>query len=215
MVLSRLEKRGFHKELIETLIQNGVKDKRFLQDIKKLNQIKQILEKKDYVTRDIVLNEDYNLYEMKVKPPRKNEEISNGEPREVIIGRGLIFSNNFQHAVILGQKVLKYDHPSFVVYEKGKPNGEVQIEDKHNLLFYMMNEGKRGIAVQRYKGLGEMNPEQLWKTTMDPTHRTLLRVKVEDVVETDEIFTVLMGDEVEPRRDFIQTNALEVSTLDV
>ena len=79
----------------------------------------------------------------------------------------------------------------------------------------MMEEGKKGILVQRYKGLGEMNPEQLWKTTMNPESRTLLQVKVEDVVETDEIFTILMGDEVEPRREFIQNNALEVSTLDI
>ena len=79
----------------------------------------------------------------------------------------------------------------------------------------MMEEGKKGIVVQRYKGLGEMNPDQLWRTTMNPESRTLLKVRVDDVVETDEIFTVLMGDEVEPRREFIQNNALEVGTLDI
>ena len=79
----------------------------------------------------------------------------------------------------------------------------------------LMEEGKKGISVPRYKGLGEMNPEQLWKTTMDPDKRNLLRVKVEDVVEADEIFTILMGDEVEPRREFIQNNALEVNMLDI
>jgi DNA gyrase subunit B len=70
-------------------------------------------------------------------------------------------------------------------------------------------------VVQRYKGLGEMNPEQLWETTMNPDKRTLLQVQIEDVVDTDEIFTILMGEEVEPRREFIQTNALEVSLLDI
>ncbi|HTB22477.1 MAG TPA: DNA topoisomerase (ATP-hydrolyzing) subunit B [bacterium] len=75
--------------------------------------------------------------------------------------------------------------------------------------------GKAGSSMQRYKGLGEMNPEQLWETTMDPTRRTLLQVKLEDAVETDRIFTVLMGDAVEPRRIFIQTHAQEVSNLDV
>ena len=74
---------------------------------------------------------------------------------------------------------------------------------------------KEKFTLQRYKGLGEMNPSQLWETTMNPEVRTLLKVKLEDVPGVDEIFTILMGDEVEPRRDFIQAHALEVRNLDV
>lgn len=84
-----------------------------------------------------------------------------------------------------------------------------------SLVDYVMTAGKKGLAVQRYKGLGEMNPEQLWQTTMNPDKRTLLQVRVEDAVEADVIFTTLMGDQVEPRRDFIYKNALNVSNLDV
>ncbi len=91
---------------------------------------------------------------------------------------------------------------------------EQTINGPMDLLNAILQEGEKGLSLQRYKGLGEMNPEQLWETTLDPVVRTLVQVKVDDVTEADDIFTKLMGDVVEPRRDFIQSNALFVENLD-
>ena len=96
--------------------------------------------------------------------------------------------------------------------EKGK---DVSIGSLDELVEYFVAAGKRGVAVNRYKGLGEMNPDQLWATTMKPESRTLLQVRAEDDAEADLMFTTLMGDQVEPRRRFIEENALDVENLDV
>ncbi len=91
----------------------------------------------------------------------------------------------------------------------------LETSNHEELLAFFLEYAKKGLAIQRYKGLGEMNPEQLWETTMNPDNRVLLQVKIEDMVESDEIFTILMGDQVEPRREFIEMNALNVVNLDI
>jgi DNA gyrase subunit B len=95
------------------------------------------------------------------------------------------------------------------------PDGDVRIESVDDLVEFFIAAGKKGLAINRYKGLGEMNPEQLWATTMKPEERTLLQVRAEDHAEADQMFTTLMGDQVEPRRKFIEDNALDVKNLDV
>jgi DNA gyrase subunit B len=92
---------------------------------------------------------------------------------------------------------------------------DVRIETLDDLVEFFIAAGKKGIAVNRYKGLGEMNPDTLWETTMDPAKRTLLQVRAEDHTEADLMFTTLMGDQVEPRRKFIEDNALDVKNLDI
>ena len=219
-IISRFKDKGIISDLIETLFREGAENKDFLQDEQKMSHLKNRLNKNDYHVSEIIWNNERDIYEMTVTPSfNKQKELKGVDLSKKIkplnISRNLIYSNDFQKSLILSKQILKNDTPPFFIFNKEDDKDALRIDDKEQLLSYFINEGKKGLGIQRYKGLGEMNPDQLWETTMNPDKRTLLQIKVEDAVETDEIFTVLMGEQVEPRRDFISNNALEVSMLDI
>jgi DNA gyrase subunit B len=216
--LSILDKRGISPKLVELLIAQGVGDKEFLQDEARMTALSELLVHSGYQVNEVNWNEERNVFEVLI-----NGQVSESE-KELIggksfvpvkIGRGLIYSADYQKALLTGTNIKKYDSPPFNIYSIDKEQLVDTASNKFELMDLLLKLAKKGINIQRYKGLGEMNPDQLWETTMNPDKRTLLQVTVEDIVDTDEIFTILMGEEVEPRRDFIQSNALEVNTLDI
>ena len=121
-------------------------------------------------------------------------------------------TNEYRHIIELAEKLRDLLSDGARV-RRGER--ETPIETFGAAVDWLMNEARRGQSIQRYKGLGEMNPEQLWDTTVNPETRRLMQVKIEDAVKADEIFTTLMGDQVEPRREFIEKNALTVENLDI
>lgn len=217
--LNKLERNGVKTDFTELIIRLGVEDKTFLQDQEKMLNLFNVLTDKGFNAQKPTWNPEREIFEIVVEPVKKNDLFSVDETMKEMhtykIGRSLIFSAEYQKALIVGKKIFDLDYPPFSVFPKEKDEDPVTIDNKKELLKYLIEEGKKGIGIQRYKGLGEMNPTQLWETTMNPEKRNLLQVKVDDVVDTDEVFTILMGDEVEPRREFIQNNALEVSMLDI
>ena len=137
---------------------------------------------------------------------------ANGTGIRTVIDRELLGSPEYKELKRIFDDLTGAGFPPYIL-ENGDHNAK--LGSLKELLEYIMEGGKKGQYIQRYKGLGEMNPEQLWETTMNPETRVLLQVRVEDAVEANDIFSTLMGDEVEPRRKFIEEHALTAKNLDV
>lgn len=136
----------------------------------------------------------------------------NGSMRESVFDQAYLSSPEYLELVALREAFHSLGRAPYRVQVDA---GEVTAFSVQEVLAAVRKDAQKGLGLQRYKGLGEMNPEQLWETTMDPSRRTLLQVRVEDMVESDEIFSLLMGEAVEPRREFIERNALDVQNLDI
>ena len=213
--LDKLERRLHDRKIVDTMIDafagpKGIfttKAARKMHEVFEqealLQRVTAALEVAGYET-EIVLDEEHSTFSIGVQRARGNGRI--------VIDWELATHVEFSKAVQLYGELQDLSQPPFVISEN---DNHTIVDSRPALLEHIMNSAKSGLTIQRYKGLGEMNPEQLWQTTLNPETRTILNVQVNDAVETDEMFTVLMGDAVEPRRKFIEDNALDVKNLDI
>jgi len=184
------------------LRKEGLNLRKVFQDGDLMGKIEGALHKAGYKT-ELTTDEEHGLWEI---------ETVTTTGVNLVIDWNLASYVEFQKAVELYQSLEDDLAAPFI---SGANGASEEIPTREALLEKVLTAAKKDLSIQRYKGLGEMNPEQLWETTMDPSKRTLLKVRIDDMVETDQIFTVLMGDAVEPRRKFIEDNALDVRNLDV
>jgi len=201
-LFDKLEKRLGDERPINALLKAELGKKMELENKDKLELVARELKAEGFTTT-LRLDEEHNLYTLTFASDTLGERT---------IDWDLVSSADYKRLLDLNRRVRDYDKPPFIIATNGT---QLTIEDRGQLLEHVMALGKKAFTVQRFKGLGEMNPDQLWQTTMDAEQRVLLQVKVEDHVEADSIFTVLMGDVVEPRRQFIEDNALDVKNLDI
>jgi len=203
--VERLVRRGFSRTFLESLARFGLDDRRKFKNREFMDQLLEELQDQGFEISDISVREEDGYYQFRV---------SNGPgvTHEFVVDWEFISCPELRHIIAVSATYRDLTRHPFVVSFDGE---EKTLQDPEDLVAMLLDRGKKGLTIQRYKGLGEMNPEQLWATTMDPNRRNLLQVTIEDAVEADEIFTILMGDKVEPRRAFIQNNALEVRELDI
>jgi len=203
-LLDRIERRGVPRFLAELLLRGQVRDAEVFTDKTRLLHIIQPLRDAGV---DVVLEKDdeHGVYELEL------ETTVDGQTRAVRLGDAFVTSAEYRALYSAYEEIREVDHPPLTVVD----GTETAVASREQLLKHILGEGKKGIAISRYKGLGEMNAEELWETTMNPASRTLLQVRLEDEEVAENIFTTLMGDAVEPRRQFIEENALNVRNLDV
>ena len=139
-------------------------------------------------------------------------EIQFGTPNHTKINWALAATPEYKRLRALAKQIEEFNKPPFTISRNGDKTTK---ENAQDVLSYVMEDAKKDFTITRFKGLGEMNPSQLWETTMNADTRTLLKVKLEDAVAAEDIFTTLMGENVEARRKFIEDNALEVVNLDI
>ena len=202
----RLQKKGTPRSLLNFLLEQEVRSKATFEEKGKTADLQKRLRKIGFEVFDLYRDEEYNLYGFEV------QESNGGKSLRCRVQWGLIASVEYRNLFQVYQEIQEIAPPPYILLEKGK---QVMVERMEDLLQSLSHLGREGLSIQRYKGLGEMNPAQLWETTMNPEKRTLLKVRVEDAVEADETFSILMGDEVEQRRHFIEENALFVQRLDI
>ena len=204
--LRRLERRGYPREAVKTLLQQGFASAEDFGKQTRLKTLRKALEEGGMKGGEITADEEHNLFEFPLEGSINERTMSRR------ISRDLVETVEYRGILELYPSIAGLETPPFVIYHKG---GQQRVASKGELLSYITAIGKEGVSIQRYKGLGEMNPEQLWDTTMNPDSRSLLQVRVEDAVVADEVFTILMGDQVEERRQFIEQHALHVENLDI
>jgi DNA gyrase subunit B len=203
-LISLVERKGTPRALVELLLRGQVKDAEAFTNKAQLLALIQPLRASG---ADVALEQDeeHGVFEIVL------QQGANGQTRELRVGDSLVGSPEYKALYATFEEFRELDAPPLTVLD----GGETVVGDREQLLDHILAEGKRGLDISRYKGLGEMNAEELWETTMDPATRTLLQVKLEDEEVAENIFTTLMGDAVEPRRLFIEENALNVRNLDI
>lgn len=212
-ILDLIQQKG-DPRVIDAVVEVMALERGVLKEGKKLDQ------ELDRIARHLKVHspeiKDFEL-EMESDPEHESARIVyktvfNNAPRRTVIDVDFLNSAEFTELKKLAEEFAKLGEGPYEVIRTDEKLIFKEIDQVKELI---LAHGKEGHQIQRYKGLGEMNPTQLWETTMNPDTRTLLQVKVEDAVEADQIFTVLMGDQVEPRREFIEENALAVKNLDI
>ena len=212
-LLARLNKKPHEAAMLRAFVDEPVLDRELLKDREALNRVVVGVKK----ALLLVFPKLEPTFEIFADEEHQSNKIAcrlhvNGMVHSIEINHDLVGSADFRELQKLAPSVIGLGRAPYRLKTKGQ---ERQLVTTAETVRTILELGKQGLGIQRYKGLGEMNPSQLWETTMDPEKRTLLKVQLEDVTGVDEIFTILMGDEVEPRRNFIQTHALEVRNLDV